>query len=106
MERNRVFISYSHRDQQGMERLRLQLAPLEQEGRLDLWVDGEGDGTGGREEKGEESEVEGTHQVSSRKGRAGGLCVLALGPGTPRTRGVWSETVFPHGTSSGCLFTP
>lgn len=36
---HRVFVSYSHRDQSWMDRLRAHLAPLEQTGELELWID-------------------------------------------------------------------
>lgn len=36
---HRVFVSYSHRDQAWLERLRAHLAPLEQSGELELWID-------------------------------------------------------------------
>ena len=35
----RVFISYSRKDQQWLERLQVQLAPLTSEGKVDLWFD-------------------------------------------------------------------
>ncbi len=39
VERTKVFISYSHRDAQWMERLKVHLTPLEREGMLDFWID-------------------------------------------------------------------
>ncbi len=35
----RIFISYSHQDKEYLDRLLIHLKPLEQEGRLDVWVD-------------------------------------------------------------------
>jgi len=37
--RNRVLISYSHRDRDHLERLQVHLQPLEREGRVDPWDD-------------------------------------------------------------------
>jgi len=39
VEGARVFISYSHLDQEHLARLLVHLRPIEREGRLDLWVD-------------------------------------------------------------------
>lgn len=36
---HRVFVSYSHRDQAWLDRLRAHLAPLEHSGELQLWID-------------------------------------------------------------------
>jgi hypothetical protein len=38
-ERNRVFVSYSHKDHKQLARLRTHLKPLERDGRLELWDD-------------------------------------------------------------------
>jgi adenylate kinase family enzyme len=39
MAERRVFISYSHEDNDWLERLRVHLKPIEREGMIDLWVD-------------------------------------------------------------------
>lgn len=39
MAEHRVFISYSHEDNDWLERLRVHLKPIEREGMIDLWVD-------------------------------------------------------------------
>ena len=39
IKREKVFISYSHKDTAWMERFRVHLEPLEREGLLDFWVD-------------------------------------------------------------------
>lgn len=39
VERTKVFVSYSHKDTQWMERLKVHLTPLEREGMLDFWID-------------------------------------------------------------------
>src|SRR6266496_5635076 len=38
-DRNRVFVSYAHRDRRHLERLRVHLRPLERSGGIDLWDD-------------------------------------------------------------------
>jgi hypothetical protein len=38
-DRNRVFVSYAHRDQRHLDRLRVHLAPLGRSGEIDLWDD-------------------------------------------------------------------
>ena len=38
-DRNRVFVSYAHRDLRHLERLRVHLRPLERSGLIDLWDD-------------------------------------------------------------------
>jgi TIR domain len=38
-DRNRVFVSYSHRDRRHLDRLRVHLRPLERSGLIDLWDD-------------------------------------------------------------------
>jgi T3SS (YopN, CesT) and YbjN peptide-binding chaperone 3/TIR domain len=38
-DRNRVFVSYAHRDRRHLERLRVHLRPLERSGEIDLWDD-------------------------------------------------------------------
>lgn len=38
-ERNKIFISYSHKDLEFLERLLIHLKPLEKEGLIDTWVD-------------------------------------------------------------------
>jgi hypothetical protein len=35
----KVFVSYSHKDRQWLDRLRVHLTPLEREGKLELWDD-------------------------------------------------------------------
>ena len=37
----RVFLSYSHRDEQMLDRLRTHLAPLRREGHIEAWYDRE-----------------------------------------------------------------
>ena len=39
VKRTRIFVSYSHKDAQWLERLRIHLKPLEREGLIDLWDD-------------------------------------------------------------------
>src|SRR5437016_1098826 len=38
-DRNRVFVSYAHRDRRHLDRLRVHLRPLERSGLIDLWDD-------------------------------------------------------------------
>jgi serine/threonine protein kinase len=37
--RGRIFVSYSHRDHEWLEKIRIHLRPLEREGQIDLWDD-------------------------------------------------------------------
>ena len=39
MEKSYVFICYSHKDQEYLDRLLIHLRPLEKEGLIDVWVD-------------------------------------------------------------------
>jgi hypothetical protein len=39
MEKSYVFICYSHKDQEYLDRLLIHLKPLEKEGLIDVWAD-------------------------------------------------------------------